>query len=189
MGNSLEEMVNNARIILPLAHDRNERLVSYIRLTDGAIWGFLGFAAVNLFKDSNYPSTNIPFFLILLIVSMFIWRETVNRYQDSIIDGYKRIVNCEIILTIDDRISVKKNLRRDQKCKCDQDLLEKLRRGNYKDLNHIKLNWIAFILGSLGIIFLVLWGYCYCCCFHIFEILSIGLVIIFIWFWYWCHLF
>jgi hypothetical protein len=111
MGNCvIIESQNNTRLILELAHERNEKLVSYIRLTDAAIWGFLGIATINLFGTNNFPSTNIRLFWILVILSMFLWRLAVNNYQKDIVKGYYQIVICENTLRIPYHISVRKNL-------------------------------------------------------------------------------
>jgi|GEM_PF-6955897 hypothetical protein len=59
----IDETLENTRLILQLAHERNEKLAFYIRITDGAIWGFLGLSALELFKDGfDLQSPKVPFF-------------------------------------------------------------------------------------------------------------------------------
>jgi hypothetical protein len=161
------ETTDNTRLILQLAHERNERLASYIRLTDGAIWGFLGLAVIELFKDGlKLPSIKIPLFAILLIFSMCFWRVTVRRYKESIFDGYYKIMNCEKILAVPEAITLKKNLVRDGIIAptSDQDL-EKLDSKKFNDKNHNNLDLCAFGFVGFGIFLLFYWV--------IFKILSL----------------
>ena len=143
------QTVDNTRIILQLAHERKEKLASYIRLTDGAIWGFLGFAAINLFKDNNSPPTNVPFFLIMVILSMIVWRRTVNNYQKDIVKGYYQIVNCEYNLHILSKLTLRENLCMDinPEPKSFLELCEMLKPEKDIDNNNDKWKNIKFFFG------------------------------------------
>jgi hypothetical protein len=178
------ESQNNTRLILELAHERNEKLVSYIRLTDGAIWGFLGIAVINLSSTENFPSTVKPLFFLLLSISMVLWRFAVNNYQSDIVKGYYRIVNCENTLRIPYHISVRKNLENSimsnpfihHKPQTFHDLCELLTPEKYIDKkdtilknialffgysekytnkNHIFFNYIAVIIGLFAFLWFV----------------------------------
>jgi hypothetical protein len=159
------ESQNNTRLILELAHERNEKLVSYIRLTDGAIWGFLGIAIINLFGTQKCPSTNVPLFLILLSISMFLWRRAIKSYQKEVVKGYYRMVNCENILNIPYDVSIRKNLENSiesnpfirDKPQNFHELCELLTPEKYKDGEHIKLDIIAIFIFCIAILGLIFW--------------------------------
>jgi|GEM_PF-6200872 len=133
------------------AYDRNHELSSYIRITDGAIWGFLGFAAIELFRESFGPFSHcIPFFLILVIISMILWRKTVNRYHNDIMDGYEEIEYYESLLQISDYYSLKH--KKDRKM-ADQ----KLNGFAYVDITHIDLDNYAEFIWVYACILLIVW--------------------------------
>lgn len=156
----------NLRVILQLAHERNENLVYYIRVTDGAVWGFIGLTIIELFKDEfNFKSTNVPIFCIILMASMVLWRNRVNLYQESIVKGYNRMVKCEYFLHIPYEITIRKNLELDiqqnpyiiHKPKNFHDLCELLKPENYKHPGHIEANFCAKIIGISASLVFILW--------------------------------
>jgi hypothetical protein len=160
------EKNENLRLHLQLAHERNENLVHYIRVTDGAIWGFIGVALIGLFKDGfDFKSVNIPIFCILLIASMYLWRNRVNLYQKSIVKGYNRMVKCEYFLRIPYEITIRKNLEADiqknplitPKPNNFNDLCELLKPENYKDPGHEEANFCAWVIGVSAFLVLILW--------------------------------
>jgi len=101
----------NYLTILKITQDRNEKLVSYIRLTDGAIWGFLALVFVELFKDNlEFITIKIAIFSLILIVSMYLWRKVVRNYQVDIEKGYEKILICEYNLKIPYEVTLRKSL-------------------------------------------------------------------------------
>jgi|GEM_PF-5736981 len=46
---------------------------------------------------------------------MYIWRITIVRYQESIVDCYYRIVNCEENLPLSYEVKLRRNVERDNK--------------------------------------------------------------------------
>jgi hypothetical protein len=164
MGNcENNEKFVNTRVILQLTHERNEKLASYIRLTDGAIWGFLGLSAIEFFKESFcFQSTNVLIFLILFVVSMFMWRKIVNRFQESIVDCY-----YQEQLPIPYEIKLRKNLERDNNFSVASTTEEErenfkklyniLNPKTYKVKHHIVLNRVAFALGILDMLGIIFW--------------------------------
>ncbi|MDD1686068.1 hypothetical protein [Methanoregula sp.] len=100
------------RLILDMTYTRNENLASYIRLTDGAIWGFLGLAFYNLFDVKGCSSiilsslTNLLIFLFLFVISMYLWRRIVMSYQNDIVKGYCRMAHCEYNLGVPYNVSI-----------------------------------------------------------------------------------
>jgi hypothetical protein len=176
-GPTFYQTTDDISVILQLAHERNAKMASYIRITDGAIWGFLGVAVIELFKDNHFKE-NMPIFLILLIISMFLWRSKAMKYQEEIVQGYYRIVNCEEKLKISSDIKVRKNLCEKMKGrrfipqpKTFSDLCQLLEpekdkvalffgySRKYTDWNHTKLNYFAAFIELVALVFLVF-------CFH-----------------------
>jgi len=162
------QRVENLRAIFQLAHERNENLVYYIRVTDGAIWGFLGLTVIEFFKEGfNFKSETVAIFCVILIVSMFLWRNRVNLYQESIVKGYNRMVNCEYCLDVPYQLTIRKNLEADiqknpyitNKPKSFDELCELLKPENYKHPGHIEANFCARIIEISAILIFILWIY------------------------------
>ena len=106
----MSEDNENLRLVFQLTHDRNERLVSYVRVTDGAIWGFIGLAVIELFKDGFcFASVRFVIFCIILIASMYLWRDRVALYHKDIIKGHNRMLRCEKLLGIPFDVTIRKN--------------------------------------------------------------------------------
>ena len=143
------------RLVLQLTHERNQKLVGFIRLTDGAIWGFLGVASFNLFKiETSSHLENLILFSGLLIISVYLWRLTVKTYQIDIVKGYCRIARCEDKLGVPYQNSIAKNFAdiiKKHPSNYD-DLFDLLTPQTFKDPNHKKLNCAAFVFGYIGII-------------------------------------
>ncbi len=146
LGLTEAQKLENFRLRFELAHNRNKELASYIRITDGAIWGFLGFSIIELFKDGpNFSSYRVPFFLLLLIFLMYLWRTTVGRYQENILDGYSAIKSYEEELQIYDKhsLTVKQ---------------EKFMKNNqFIDEQHLKLDRFATIFSMGSFTALMVW--------------------------------
>ena len=104
--------LENTRIILEKTYERNQQLATYIQLANAGIWGFIGFAFIEFFKDGIhfFHSLNIPIFLILIIILMVVWRLSVMKYQEDIEKCYLKILHCEYELNILEDISLKHNL-------------------------------------------------------------------------------
>jgi hypothetical protein len=156
---------DSVRVILQIAYERNKELASYIRLTDAAIWGFLGIVFIELFKDNlQLLPYKIIIFSLLIAISMWLWRETISRYQKDIVEGYVTIIRCEHILCISDDIALKtkfisKNfpelVTETDKERQFQKLLEKFQNHEYYDPNHKKLDDFAHVVMLISIIVLV----------------------------------
>jgi hypothetical protein len=165
LGLTDNQRLENIRICLSLSHDRNKELASYIRITDAGVWGFIGFVFIELFKENPTYDFKLPLFTLILIFSMYLWRANARRYQEDIVKGYIRIVNCENYLDIPYDVTVRKNL--DDTIEKDtgtrprsvSELLIALTSANYNDKSHVKLNFYAFLIGFFG--FLVLIYFCY----------------------------
>lgn len=160
--------VENLRLVFQLAHERNENLVQYTRITDGAIWGFIALAAIELFKDGiKFVSPKVPFFCILIIVSMYLWRNRVNGYQKDIIKGYNRMVKSEYELQIPYSVTIRKNLEvtiddnpyMPNKPSDFSQLCELLTPEKYNNKYHIEADFCAFIIEVSAILILILWLY------------------------------
>lgn len=154
LGLDNNQIVENFRIRLELSHQRIRELASYIRLTDVAIWGFLGFAFIELFKDNLDPIIlKIPLFLSFIVISMFLWREMVRNYQADIVLEYRAIRYYEAELQISDVHSL--TVRQKDMWKNDV----------YTDPTHEKYDkfaktmmWIAFmVLIAWVVFFLLFW--------------------------------
>jgi len=164
----MSEDNENLRVVFQLAHERNERLVSHIRVTDGAIWGFIGLVIVQFFKDGvPLDSLNIPIFCILFIFSMFLWRNRVAMYQKDVVKGHNRMLRCEKLLGVPFEVTIRKNyydtINKNRfvnpKPKTFLDLCNLLDPDKYKDSRHVDMNRIALFLGISGIFSLILWFY------------------------------
>jgi hypothetical protein len=148
------------RLMLQLSHERNENNAGYIRLTDGGIWGFLGVAVIELFKDQNFPFTNVLIFLMLVTFSMYIWRLKVKTYQKSIIEGYRRMAECEENLAVPFPSCISQNfvsvlnLKSEFKPKGYRELCNLLTPEKYYNPQHKQMNYLAFIWGSVGLLLL-----------------------------------
>jgi hypothetical protein len=158
----------NFRNIFRLAHERNETLVHYSRITDGAIWGFIGLVTIELFKDgSNFKSVKIAIFCIILMASMYLWRNRINLYHKSILEGYQRMVKCENFLHIPDEITIRKNLESyiqknpliTNKPKNIDDLCALLTPEKYKHPGHLEADFCAHIILVTAFFVLILWGF------------------------------
>lgn len=155
-------------LMLQQTYDRNERLANYIQITNTGVFGFLGLIAIGIFKDGVFfYSIQVLAFLFVIIFSMGAWRWIIHQYQDSIIDGYIKIINCESEDAIDigekttfkHAFTEKNRLSSDIK---DTDLITFLR-TRYEDTNHTKLDYIALIFGSISF-GLILSFLCICQC-------------------------
>jgi hypothetical protein len=146
------QIVENFRIRLELSHQRIREMASYIRLADAAIWGFLGFAFIELFKDNlDLIIWKIPLFLSFIVISMFLWREIVKNYQVDIVLEYRAIMDYEAELQMSDVHSL--TVRQKDKWKDDV----------YTDPIHEKYDkfaktmmWIAFIVLIAWVVFFLL---------------------------------
>jgi hypothetical protein len=165
------DRLGNLRISLQLAHERNKELASYIRLTDAAILGFLGLAFVQLFNNNFWLfSFNIPIFLTLVIISMWLWRLQVRKYQNDIEEGYQTILYCENNLEIPDEISLQSKLIKksfhdlssvSNKEIQYKELIKKFQTNQYTDENHLKINKLATQIKWVAIILLISWTMCF----------------------------
>jgi hypothetical protein len=187
----------NLRLVFQLAHDRNEKLISYVHITDGAIWGFIGLSLITLLNKGLHPkSTNVLIFLVILIVSMYLWRERCTEYQKSIVKGYNRMVRCEHDLDIDPNITIRKNLCeyiREKnfliydKPETYYDLCNLLDPKKYKDPRHVKMDICAFSIGIISI--LAFFGLIYVyhqtiAPLYVSGILLVVTIIFWLWIWY-----
>jgi hypothetical protein len=154
--------ITSMQQIYQMTFDRNEKFTTFIRITDGAIFGFLGIAFIELFKDNlDLLPVKILIFSILVVISMTLWRVQVRKYQDDIELGYKTLLFCEHELDIPDDISLKNKIIK-QKFpellnEIDGDkrfykLIEKFDSHQYTDDNHKLLDQYALFIRTIGII-------------------------------------
>ena len=182
MARSSDEPIDpmeSVQLKFQLTFNRNERLASYIRITDGAIWGFLGIAFIELFKDNfEFLKIKILIFSILVIVSMTLWRQTVHRYQKDIVNGYVIMILCEEKLLIPPNLSLAMNMikekysnwlieERDPRQLNEKEnnapyfanlmnrLIEVLISHQYRDEKHLKLDKYAEIIQITGLVVFV----------------------------------
>jgi hypothetical protein len=147
-------------LILQLTYERNERLANYIQLTNTGIFGFLGIISIEVVKSGViFCSIQLFVFLIVIIISMLAWRWIVYRYQDSIIEGYIKILNCEneSIIEIPDKITFKHAFTEKMNLSSDIDdnkLITYLR-NDYQDPNHLKLDYVAGIFISISLVLIL----------------------------------
>jgi hypothetical protein len=147
LGLTDDQRLENYRIRFKLTHERIKELTSYIRITDAAIWGFLGFVFVEFFKDNlTLLPWKIPLFSIILIIAMFVWRYTVKKYQNNITEEYETIKNFEILLQFDkDKNSMTTRQKND------------ISNGRYVDREHLRFDSIAKIIAGVAVIILIAW--------------------------------
>jgi|WetSurMetagenome_2_1015567.scaffolds.fasta_scaffold48053_2 hypothetical protein len=164
----MSEEDENLRLVFQLTHDRNERIISYVRVTDGAIWGFLGLVIIQFFKESvDLNSPNVPFFCVLLTFSMFLWRYRVAIYQKDVVKGHNRMLRCEKLLDIPFEVTIRKNYCDSINKNCFinpkpetfSDLINLIDPDKYKDPRHVFMDRLAIFLGIFGIFSLILWVY------------------------------
>jgi hypothetical protein len=157
----IRESTEYHRLILELTHTRNEHLISYIRVTDGAVWGFLGIACYTLFQANAKPDQNVPLFFGLFILLMLLWRYNVMQYQKSIIKGYCRIAHCEEKLGVPYGESISQHfidileIPDKEKPNEYEGLFYLLTVKKYHHPIHKKWNYRACGLGTIGIFFLM----------------------------------
>jgi hypothetical protein len=189
---AMSEYDENLRVVFQLAHERNEKLISYVHLTDGAIWGFLGLIFVQFFNDYvNFESNEISLFCLLLIVSMFLWRDRVTSYQNGIVKGYNRMVRCEYDLDIPYDITIRKNLCIDinenilinPKPKTFSALCNLLDPKKYKDPRHARMDWVALFFSVFAIAALFYLFNRQFQCFNPYILGFLGVIVIAIFFW------
>jgi hypothetical protein len=187
----------NLRLVFQLAHERNERVVAYIRVTDGAIWGFIGLVIVQFFKNGiKLNSPKVPIFCILFIAAMYLWRNRVSIYQKTIVKGYNRMVRCEQKLGIDDDVSITKNLFRDlnENClinprpKTFSDLCYWLDPDIYRSIAHVKMDWFAYSFSIIGILGLIFWCYLYFTSISLPYLVLLGIIFLIFWIYLWCFI-
>jgi hypothetical protein len=163
------DRLQNIRISLQIVHERNKELASYIRLTDVAIWGFLGITFIQLFNNFRFLLFNIPIFLGMVIISMWLWRLRVRDYQKNIVTDYQRIFYCENELDIPDEISVQHKIIEEYfsdilsistKEQRYEELVKRFQNGQYIDKNHLKLDNYAKTIKWLAIIGFIAWIMC-----------------------------
>ena len=145
LGVTDEQRLENYRIRFELSHARVKELASYIRITDAAIWGFLAFAFIELFKDLGLLCWKIPLFCVLVIISMILWRYTVGKYQNDIIIEYQAIKSFETALQIFDKYSMTGRQK------------DKMSDNRYVDSEHLKFDKIANAIMWVAIIILLAW--------------------------------
>ncbi|MFZ1898828.1 hypothetical protein [Methanoregula sp.] len=168
--------IESVRLKFQLTFNRNERLASYIRITDGAIWGFLGVAFFELFKDNfQFLKIKILIFSLLVIVSMILWRQTVHRYQKEIVKGYVIMIRCENKLQLPPKLTLAMNMIKEKYSnwlieekypfllkeveynidyfqELEDRLIDILTSHQYQDENHLKLDKYAEKIQIIGLI-------------------------------------
>jgi len=154
------------QVILQQSFDRNKELVSYIRLTDVGIWGFLGIIFIDFFKD-GFSTNSFKFLLFCLffIILMALWRFIVNNYQKDIVKGYQTIITCEYILEVPFEISITKNLVQDslflsltsERSSQFRELFKKLQSGDYENKTHKMFDFLAILFIIVNVLFLLNW--------------------------------
>jgi hypothetical protein len=107
----------------------------------------------------------IGVFCVIVIASMFLWRDRVNLYQKSIVEGYNRMVKCEHLLHVPYDISIRKNLEAliqknpliTPKPNNFRELCEVLTPEKYKHQGHEEANFCAKVIGVSAFMVLILW--------------------------------
>lgn len=161
------DTLENTRVAYEFRNQRSLELAGYIRLLDAGVWGFLGFAAIELFRD-NWTSNTIIFFCIIVIIAMYLWRRMALKYNEDIIEEYIKILYCECALNLDDAISLKDSLipKMDNKteycCLTNKEqyhkLIRDLKRGKQPETGHKNWDKIALVAIIVAVFILLILG-------------------------------